>query len=324
MIKAVSTPNIALIKYWGNRDERLRLPAADSLSMTLDAPSVEVSMEEAGLFSLSSFEADGSEKKLNAEQIERCATHLKLMDIELGRLGHAVTRNSVKIVIRSHIPAGIGLASSAAVFSAIAKAYSAIRAPSLADADVSGLARLGSGSAARSIFGGFAALWTKTGNAEQIADEKHWRLHDVVLVPSATHKKVGSTEGHASAHTSPLFEDRLKEIPRRMEECMNAISRKDFEKLQRVSEEDALDMHAVMRAQTPSLDYLNDDTHRILKEIESLRTSEHLEVLYTMDAGPTVHLICTDAALSRIKAYAETQKACTVFTTSIGNGSRLI
>ena len=324
MIKAVSTPNIALIKYWGNRDEGLRLPAADSLSMTLDAPSVEVSMDDAVRFSLSSYEADGSQKSLSAVQIERCETHLKLMDIELERLGHGTQKHSTKIEIHSHIPAGIGLASSAAVFSAVAKAYAGLRAPSLSDSDVSSLARLGSGSAARSIFGGFTALWTKTGQAEQIADEKHWRLHDVVLVPSATHKKVGSTEGHASAHTSPLLQARLKEIPRRMEECMNAISTKDFEKLQHVSEEDALDMHAVMRAQTPSLDYLSDETHRILREIEDIRKNEHLEVLYTMDAGPTVHLICTDAALPRMKAYAETQKGCTVFATTIGNGSRIL
>ena len=79
-----------------------------------------------------------------------------------------------------------------------------------------------------------------------------------------------------------------------------------------------------MESQTPSLKYLSDDTHRILREIEAVRTSEHLEVLFTMDAGRTVHLICTDAARSSIIAFAESQKNCTVFTASIGQGSHLV
>jgi mevalonate pyrophosphate decarboxylase len=125
------------------------------------------------------------------------------------------------------------------------------------------------------------------------------------------------------AHTSPLYEKRIADIPHRMLECIDAIQKKDFEKLQHVSEEDSLDMHRCMETQTPSLQYLSSETHRIIREIESLRKSDHLEVLYTMDAGPTVHLFCTENARKKISDYAEMQKHCAIFTAKIGNGSTI-
>ncbi len=160
--------------------------------------------------------------------------------------------------------------------------------------------------------------------AEQIVDEHHWVLHDIVIVPSVAEKKVGSTEGHANAATSPLFKERINDIPRRMKECEDALKTKDFEKLQVVSEFDSLDMHRIMKTQTPSLNYLSEDTHRIIKEIEGLRKSDKLNVLYTMDAGPTVHLFCTKDSRKTIEDFAAAQKGCLVFKAKTGSASRLI
>src|SRR3989338_5039297 len=338
MSTARSTANIALIKYWGNRNNELRLPAADSLSMTLDTPHVQVLGEEADQFSIESFEADGSRKILTKQQIERLRKHRELTMQYLHTLDIDFRKN-VALTIRSQIPSGIGLASSAAVFSAIAEVFAGLIAEEhpLTREQISVIARLGSGSAARSVFGGFVALRNRatsneqTSNgeiagafAEQIAPESHWVLHDIVIVPSLKEKKIGSTEGHALAGTSPLFQDRLKEIPRRMQECTNAILTKDFEKLQRVAEEDGLDMHEVMRTSTPSLQYLSEETWHIIREVEALRTRDHLEVLYTMDAGPTVHLFCTEDAREVVRSFANEQKGCTVFETKIGRGSELV
>lgn len=328
MITTRSTPNIALIKYWGNRNDKLRLPAADSLSITLDSPTVEVTAGPADELEVISYDADGTVRELNDKQMSRFASHLSLCK---RFLGPAAIPQSVRLEIRSNIPPAVGLASSAAVFSAIGKAYAAAAGnPPLTDEQVSILARLGSGSAARSVLGGFVALENNDSDeidgamARQIADENHWLLHDIVIVPSHDEKKVGSTEGHAIAFTSPHFKKRVSDVEKRQAECIDAILKKDFEKMQRMAEEDCWDMHNVMSTSKPSLQYLTDETYRITEEIEELRDSERLEVLYTMDAGPTVHLICTDAAKAKVLEYAKAQEGCTVYETKIGSGTQVL
>lgn len=330
MITATATPNIAFIKYWGNRNAEFRLPAADSLSMTLDSPTVEVTIEPADVFSVH------SKKELTPKEIERFKKHLELTNKYLTSLA-TCSLPLVTISIRSHIPPSIGLASSAAVFSAIAKTYAELLVEEgirLTDEQISIIARLGSGSAARSVLSGFVALQTTNYSlqtdaidsafAVQIAPASHWPLHDIVIAPSLDEKKVGSTEGHHLAHTSPYFEKRLRQIPRRQQECIDAILLKDFEKLQQVAEEDAWDLHRVAETSTPSLKYLTEDTHRITQDITEFRNKEHLAVLYTMDAGPTIHLICTEDAVSFVKDFAHAQQGCTVFETKVGSGAKFL
>ena len=333
MPTAHSTPNIAFIKYWGNRNNNLRLPAADSLSMTLDSPHVEITVDHAEIFAVRSFEGDGSEKSLQEKDIARFRQHLDVMQVYLGEIGgSSAIPGSISITVHSHIPSSIGLASSAAVFACLAKAYAGLvkKAIVLNDEQISVIARFGSGSAARSIFGGYGALLAGDGNAMdaaygvQVADENHWPLHDIILVPTQEEKKVGSTEGHTIAWTSPHYKKRLAAIPRRQKECADAILQKDFEKLQRVTEEDCWDMHNVMQTSTPSLQYLSDETYRITDEITQLREREHLPVLYTMDAGPTVHLLCTEEAVEVVRAFAKKQKGSTVFEAKTGSGAYLL
>src|SRR3989344_232483 len=123
-VRAVSTPNIAIIKYWGNRNEEWRLPAADSLSITLDNPSVEVAVDHSEKFSARSFEPDGSEQVLTEKEIERLEKHFLLTKKYLDDIGEAKAfPSAVSIEVRSRIPRSIGLASSSAVFSALAEAY---------------------------------------------------------------------------------------------------------------------------------------------------------------------------------------------------------
>ncbi len=328
-IRATSAPNIALIKYWGNRNEELRLPAADSLSMTLDQPIVEVVVNHSQEFTARSFDANNNEDLLKERELARLRQHFVLAKKYLKYIGETdVFPAEVSLEIRSKIPRGVGLASSAAIFSALAEAYAGF-APKISRRNVSILARLGSGSASRSTCGGFAAMIAGEGDeadasyAEQIAPEGHWKLWDVIIVPSTVEKITGSTEGHALAHTSPLFSQRLRAIKARQKMCVEAIQQKDFEKLRVVAEEDCMNMHAVMASSTPALKYLSDDTYRIIREVEELRSSEGLAVLYTMDAGPSVHLICDESALPSVRAYAGTQKKCTVFEAGIGQGSRI-
>jgi len=329
---AQSTPNIAFIKYWGNRSEDLRLPMAPSISMTLDRPTVEIAVEEADAFSVRSFLEDGSEKILKEKDSERFRKVIELMRRYLGTLdADDALPKALAITVRSRIPPAVGLASSAAVFSCLAKAVAGFIGPkiTLTDKQASVLARLGSGSAARSIFGGFSTLEEGTGMeiesswSEQIADEHHWLLHDIVVVPAMEEKKIGSTEGHALASTSPFYADRVQAIrTHRQRECIDAIRMKDFEKLQRVAEDDCLDMHYVMETGTPALHYLNTQSHHIVDSIAQVRKKEHLPVLFTMDAGPTVHLVCPEEARSAVLSFAKAQEGCTIFETKVGPGAR--
>lgn len=334
-VTAVSYPNIALIKYWGNRNDDLRMPAADSLSMTLDRPSVAVTVEAADVFRVRSFDPDGKERVLTGKQVARFAETLDLVR-EYLRTIHAdeALPRQLSITVRSHIPSSVGLASSAAVFSALARALAGLMRDHtpLTDAQVSVLARLGSGSAARSIFGGYAALLAGDGDGigasygKHIAPSGHWTLYDFVIIPSTEAKKVGSTEGHALAQTSPLFAQRIADImERRQPQCIDAVLRRDFELLRNVTEEDALDMHAVMESSVPPLRYLSEETHRIIREITSLREEKHLPVLYTMDAGPTVHLLCEEGAVTDIRHFAAAQKerGCVIFEAKTGEGTYL-
>lgn len=333
MNTARSTPNIALIKYWGNRNEELRLPAADSLSMTLDEPSVDITVAHADTLIVTSFNAHHEKRMLRESEMVRFATHVALTKQYLKSIDASdALPESLEITLHSRIPPRVGLASSAAVFSGLARAISGLvrNRIELTDEQVSVIARMGSGSAARSVFGGFSALLAGQGNAPdsshaiRIADEHHWSLHDIVLIPDHDEKKVGSTEGHALAHTSPHFADRVREIERRRQrECIDAVLNRDFEKLRDISEEDCMSMHRVMETSSPALKYLSDETHRIVSEIRGLRQRKHIPVLYTMDAGPTVHLICTDEGLEETRAYAKEQTDCTLYMSRIGSGASL-
>ena len=334
MITAISSPNSAWIKYWGNRNDELRLPMADSFSMTLDGPAVEIDIEHSGELLVRSFNTDGTEKELKEKDSARFGKTLEKAKTYLGEIGagNAIPA-SVSIVIRSNIPPAIGLASSAAVFSCFARAIQGLIAPAveLTDGQTSVIARLGSGSAGRSIHSGFVALRAGKGEGigssygEQIADENHWTLFDIIIVPEMTEKKVGSTEGHATAGTSPHFKNRIDAITkRRQQECIDAVLKKDFEKLAKVCEEDCLDMHKVVQTSDPPLNYLTEDTHRITNGIIELRQSEHLPVFYTMDAGATVQLLCTEEAVERVREFAYAQEECRVFEAKTGTGAYLL
>ncbi|MBI3618867.1 hypothetical protein HY213_02415, partial [Candidatus Peregrinibacteria bacterium] len=259
--------------------------------------------------------------------------HLELTKQYLAELGSPeAIPASVSITIHSAIPPGIGIASSAAVFSCLAQAYAGLieMERKLSQEEISVIGRLGSGSAARSAFDGYVALEAGTGDAIDsakavpIADDQHWLLYDIIIVPSRKEKEYGSTEGHSLARTSPLFSKRVQEIPRRQRECIDAIHKRDFEKLQHVAEEDCLDMHEVMRTSTPSLQYLTRDTRLILEEITVYRRMKRLPVLYTMDAGPTVHLFCPAEAKEDVLHFAHEQQGCTVFVAHTGKGAHLL
>ena len=284
---AQAHPNIALIKYWGNRDNELRIPSNGSISMNLEGLSTRTTVSFQPSLPFDELIINGRE--VTGKGLERVSSILDLVRAQVG------IRDRAEIISENDFPAGAGIASSAAAFAALALASSHAAGLTLSEEQLSRLARRGSGSACRSIPSGFvewrAGTTDEDSFAVSIAPPEHWDLADCIAIVHAGHKKTGSTEGHALAGTSPLQSARVDDAPRRLEICRNATLKRDFESLAHIIELDSDMMHAVMQTSNPPLLYWQAATVEIFHAVREWRASG-LAVAYTVDAGPNVHVIC--------------------------------
>lgn len=316
---AISHPNIAFIKYWGNRDAPLRIPLNGSISMNLEGLETRTSVVFDPSLRFDTLTLNNS--LVDGAQLERVSAFLDLIRKMAGFTTFANVESN------NNFPTGAGIASSAAAFSALALAGSKAAGLDLNEKDLSRLARRGSGSASRSIPGGFVE-WNPgtTDNdsfAVSISPASAWNLVDVIAVVASGEKKVGSSEGHSIAHTSPFQNARVADAPRRLNLCHQAILQKDFEKLAAVMELDSDMMHTVMMTSSPALFYWEPSSLKIIKEIPSWRRDGIL-CAYTLDAGPNVHIICLEefqnAVIDRLSQLAVTTE---IISAPAGGPARL-
>jgi diphosphomevalonate decarboxylase len=294
---AIAHPNIAFIKYWGNRDESLRLPVNGSISINLAGLETRTSVE----FRDTGDKFSGDSLVINFQPVkgaglQRVSAFLNLVRQMAGINAYA------EVTSASNFPLGAGIASSAAAFAALALAATHAAGLDLGEKDLSRLARRGSGSACRSIPGGFVEWQLGTGDADSyavsIASPDHWDLADCIAVLSSEHKPTGSTEGHSLAGTSPLQASRITDAPRRLEICRNAIQWRDFAAFAEIVELDSNMMHAVMMTSQPPLFYWQAATLTVMQAVREAR-AKGLPVCYTIDAGPNVHVITESAQSNR-------------------------
>jgi diphosphomevalonate decarboxylase len=295
---AVAHPNIALIKYWGNRDMRLRIPANSSLSMNLDGLLTRTQVTFDPDLKNDVFILDG--QPVSGPAAERVSGLLDRVR-RLARLRLRAVVNSA-----NNFPTGVGIASSASAFAALSLAASAAAGLQLGERDLSRLARASSGSACRSVPGGFVE-WQAGSNdtdsfAYTIAPPDYWDLTDCIAIVSQTHKLIGSSEGHERASTSPIQAARLADTPLRMNICRQAILERDFEALTGVVELDSNLMHAVMMTCTPPLMYTLPATMAVMHAVQAMRKI-NIPVCYTVDAGPNVHVICLSEFARRVTEH---------------------
>jgi diphosphomevalonate decarboxylase len=294
---AIANANIAFIKYWGNRDERLRLPANGSISMNLDGLETRTRVVFGDALRRDRLRLNG--KAVSGAGLQRVAGVLDEVRRLSGRRQFAAVDSA------NNFPAGAGIASSAAAFAALALAASSAAGLDPGEAGLSRLARLGSGSACRSVPGGFVEWQMGSGDADSyavsFAPPGHWDLVDCLVLLSEAHKPTGSTEGHALAGTSPLQAARLADAPRRLDLCRRAILERDFDALAEVSELDSNLMHAVMMTSSPPLFYWQPATLAVVQAVRAARRGG-LAVCATIDAGPNIHVICTQGELARASA----------------------
>ena len=240
----------------------------------------------------------------------------------------AGTGDQAAVTSTNNFPTGAGIASSASAFAALALAASSAAGLSLSETELSRLARTGSGSACRSIPSGFVEWYPghdhRSSYAVSIAPPDHWDLVDCIAVVSQGHKPTGSTQGHALADTSPLQEGRLAGAPARLERCRRAILEKDFSELAQVVELDSDLMHAVMMTSTPPLMYWQPETLAVMQAVREWRASG-LPALYTIDAGPNVHVISpADSAHQVSERLSAMPGVIKVLMAHPGSGARRI
>jgi diphosphomevalonate decarboxylase len=283
---ALAHPNIAFIKYWGNRDQALRLPASSSISMNLAALQTETRV----LFdpALKSDELLLNNSQASPAQTQRVSSVLDLVRALANSPLFARVESS------NNFPSGSGIASSSSAFAALALAAAAAAGLRLAEPDLSRLARRGSGSASRSVPPGFvewrAAERDEDSYAFSIAPVSYWDLVDCIAVVSEEHKQTGSTEGHVLAATSPLQIARLLGAEARLGTCRQAIQDRDFAALARVVELDSNLMHAVMLTSDPPLFYWQPASLAVMHAVRAWRAAGQ-PVCFTLDAGPNVHVL---------------------------------
>lgn len=283
---ALAHPNIALIKYWGNRDNDFRLPANGNISMNLEGLFTRTTVTFSESLKADRLKIGG--KSVTGPGLERVSLLLDLVRQMAG------INERANVVSENNFPSGTGIASSASAFAALALAASRAVGITLTERELSRLARRGSGSASRSIPGGFVEWYMGTNDkdsyAESLAPPEHWDLVDCVAILSREHKKTGSAEGHPLAPTSPLQAARVADAPRRIDLCRRAILERDFEALAAIVELDSDMMHAVMITSTPGLFYWQPASVAVMGAVREWRT-DGLPVCYTVDAGPNIHVI---------------------------------
>jgi diphosphomevalonate decarboxylase len=319
-VTAIANPNIAFIKYWGNRDDALRLPLNGSISMNLSGLHARTSVRFDPALPQDRFTFN--DQLTTGPSLERVTRFLDIVR------ALANDRCFADVTSANNFPTGAGIASSAAAFAALALASSRAIGLELSEAELSRLARRGSGSAARSIPDGFVE-WAP-GEAEadsyafSIAPHDHWDLVDCVAVLAAGHKPVGSTQGHALAHTSPLQESRVAHAAGRLDTCRRALLERDFAAFARIVELDSNLMHAVMMTSTPPLFYWEPVSLELIKAIPQWREAGW-DVCYTLDAGPNVHVICRSAVAAEVKdRLARFPGVRQVLTAIAGGPARLV
>ncbi len=316
---AIAPSNIAFIKYWGTKNDLLRLPKNGSISMNLSNLLTTTTVEFNTTFPEDSITLNGIREEREGN---RAIKHLD----RIRQLAQIKTK--AKIVTQNNFPIGTGLSSSASGFAALTVAGAKAAGLSLSEKELSILARQGSGSACRSIPNGFVE-WldgdtSDTSYAISLYPADYWDIVDVVAVVSKDKKEVSSSEGHKLAISSLFYEKRLEINKEKMVLTKQYLQERNFQKFGELIEAEALELHAIYITSQPSLLYLLPGTLHVMHLVKKWR-QEGLPVYFTLNTGQDIHLICEKKYAQEVAKIAqnvsEVQK---VIINTTSNGARLV
>ncbi len=319
-IEACAHPNIALVKYWGKLDVAANIPAVPSLSITLGGlqTRTRVRLSRDGK---DHFLFEGRARPEMEQRVIGCLDELRR---ECGFSG------AVEVESDNDFPTAAGLASSASGFAALVLAASTMMGGGLSREKMSELARRASGSAARSLLGGFVELSLHPGEnpptrTREILPASEWPLEVLIAITDSSAKSVSSTAGmELSRNTSPYYGAWVDSSAEDLRGAREAVLNRDFEALAEISEHSCLKMHALMLSTRPGLLYFKGATVGCLHLIRRLR-AEGRPVFFTVDAGPQVKAVCLPEAVEEVReALAEVPGVLDILHSPLGEGAFLI
>ncbi len=290
--------NVALVKYWGKRQGEGHLPAVGSISLTLADLQATARVGETG---------PGSRFRLNGAAVEGIPEARMAAFLDHVAAGAGV-RTRLGAELEVDFPVGAGLASSAAIFCAVATAAASAVGLRRDRRTLSALARRGSGSACRSVHGGFVE-WhrgERTDGEDSVAEpllgEDRWDLGVAVAIVSQAAKACGSREAmERVARTSPLYPGWIEAQAEDLATARRAIAERDLEALGRLAEENCLRMHATCLAARPPILFLRPATWAVVEAVRDLR-ERGIAAYFTIDAGPQVKVLCRRSDLDGVAA----------------------
>ena len=313
---ARAQPNIALIKYWGKRDTRRNLPAVGSISITLADLFTETSVELDDDLLHDCLVVNDRDDPGMMPRISKC------LDEVLG-----ADRPRARVDSRCNFPIAAGLASSASAFAAVVVAGAAAAGQRHNTNEMARLAGRASGSAARSLFGGYVELTSDDDDISvaSICSVEEWPLSVVIAITESGAKTMGSSEAmEISRNTSPFYDRWIGAQAEDLKTARDAIGARDFEKLAAVAEHNCLKMHSVMWASRPPVVYWNSATLNCLQAVRELQ-SRGVAVFFTIDAGPQVKAICLPEEEVVVRsALAGTSGVSDILVSGLGAGAELV
>ena len=320
MTRAAACANVALVKYWGKRDLEANLPAVGSISLTLD-----------GLEAQARISADTKERFTSRGAPVTGKAHkamVQFLDWLAASRGHDI---ALAVDIETNFPVAAGLASSAAIYCATASAGLSFLEAEVSRRELSTIARRGSGSASRSVFGGLVE-WHRGANAqgddsfaEPLLGPDDWKLGMVVAILDEGKKKTSSRDAMQHvAETSPLYSGWLGAQEDDLQSMREAIRTRDFPAMGTITEESTLRMHAVTMAARPAVLYWKPATLQVMETVREMREGG-LDAYFTMDAGPQVKVLCQQDDMSKVAAKLQAlPPVLRVLQASAGAGVRIL
>lgn len=314
--------NIALIKYWGKRNDELFLPMNSSLSLTLDAFYTDTEVVLDSDFTSDTFFLN--DVKQDEKETEKITKFLNLFRNEVNMKTKACVKSY------NHVPTAAGLASSASAFSALAGAMNQASGLNLDSKTLSTYARRGSGSATRSIYGGFVEWYmgeddlSPTSHAIPV-DDASWDIGMIVIAVNTGRKKLSSRVGmKQTIATSPFYSSWVETATSDLTKMKDAIKQKDFITLGEITESNGMKMHATMLGAFPPISYWEPDSVKAIQTVKEIR-GMGIPCYVTMDAGPNVKVLCKASDMAKIEELLLKEfKREQIIPTTVGEGIKLL
>ena len=313
---AIAHPNFALIKYWGKKESKQNRPAMSSISITVDSMWSKTTIKKNMTSKNHRLFINGKEES----DLSRILPSIEYLS--------KISKSDDYLLVQSenNFPTASGLASSASGVASFVTAYDAHYNIDLKMSDRIEACILGSGSAPRSLIGGFVFMdHNEDYKCNQILKKSDWPLDVLICIASINPKTTSSRVGmEISRETSPMYQKWLDINNEHINSALKSLKEKNLVDLAKVTEENCELMHKVMESSIPSIQYRNDLTHECIAETMNLRASGH-RLFYTIDAGPQVKIICEPKSSEFIKKrIMEETDINEIIHTRIGESPRVI